>query len=278
VVTFSDFTQRKQAEETLRAAYDREREAVERLQQVDSMKNAFLSAVSHELRTPLSAVMGYALTLRQEEMNLPDEERRELLERLAVNAQKLQRLLADLLDVDRMERGILEPQRHPVDLRSLVTRVLGEIDVRGRLVDVDVEPMVADVDGPKVERILENLLVNAAKHTPPNSRVRLGVEEGEGGVLISVEDQGGGVPDDLKEAVFRPFERGPRAPTHAPGTGIGLSLVARFAELHGGRAWVEDGAEGGAAFKVFLPAVISSDGHEALSAPAPEHHAPRAAR
>jgi PAS domain S-box-containing protein len=278
VVTFSDITERKSAQETLRAAYDREREAVERLQQVDSMKNAFLSAVSHELRTPLSAVMGYALTLRQEEMQLPPEERRELLERLAVNAQKLQRLLADLLDVDRMERGILEPRRHPIDLESLITRVVGETDVRGRAVELDVEPVTAEIDGPKVERIVENLLVNAAKHTPPNTRVRLAVRKREGGVLLSVEDQGAGVPDELKEAVFRPFERGPRAPTHAPGTGIGLSLVARFAELHGGRAWVEDGPDGGAVFRVFLPAVISSNGDGDLTAPGPERHAPRAAR
>jgi signal transduction histidine kinase len=177
-----------------------------------------------------------------------------------------------------MERGILEPRRHPVDLESLITRVVGETDVRGRAVDLDVEPVTAEIDGPKVERIVENLLVNAAKHTPPNTRVRLVVRKREGGVLISVEDQGAGVPDELKEAVFRPFERGPRAPTHAPGTGIGLSLVARFAELHGGRAWVEDGPEGGAVFRVFLPAVISPNGHGDLTAPEPERHAPRAAR
>ncbi|MGH2676007.1 MAG: ATP-binding protein, partial [Actinomycetota bacterium] len=269
VVTFGDITARKHAEDTLRSAYDRERQAAEQLRQVDEMKNAFLSAVSHELRTPLSAVMGYALTLKQDELNLPPEERRELLDRLATSAQKLQRLLGDLLDVDRMERGILEPQRHPVDLEALADQVVEETDVRGRIVELDVEGLVAEIDGPKVERILENLLVNAAKHTPPATVVRVGIHRQDGGIMIAVEDEGAGVPDDLKETVFRPFERGPRAPTHAPGTGIGLSLVARFAELHGGRAWVEDREGGGASFRVFLPAVISSNGRLPAPGPAP---------
>ena len=275
VVTFADITARKRAEETLRSAYDRERQAAERLRQVDEMKNAFLSAVSHELRTPLSAVMGYALTLKQDELNLPEEERRELLDRLAANAQKLQRLLGDLLDVDRMERGILEPQRQPVDLDALARRVVDETDVRGRAVELDVEPLVAEVDGPKLERILENLLVNAAKHTPPGTVVRVRIGRDDGGVLLAVEDQGAGVPEELKEAVFRPFERGPKAPTHAPGTGIGLSLVARFAELHGGRAWVEDRPGGGATFLVSLPAPIAGPGH---SVPEPERPAQPAGR
>ncbi len=269
VVTFSNITARKRAEETLRSAYDREREAAERLRQVDEMKNAFLSAVSHELRTPLSAVMGYALTLNQSELHLPEGERSELLERLAANALKLQRLLGDLLDVDRMERGILEPQRQPIDLEALAGRVVRETDVRGRTVELDVEQVVAEIDGPKVERILENLLVNAAKHTPPGTVVRVGIRGEGAGILIAVDDEGAGVPDDLKESVFRPFERGPRAPTHAPGTGIGLSLVARFAELHGGRAWVEDRDGGGASFRVFLPALISGNGHLRSPAPAP---------
>lgn len=259
VVTFADIVERKRVEDTLRLAYERERQAVERLQQVDEMKNAFLSAVSHELRTPLSAVLGYALTLEQEEVNLPPEERRELLTRLAANAKKLQRLLADLLDVDRLERGILEPRRHPVDVGALAGRIAGEVEAGGRSIDVEAETLVVEVDGPKVERIVENLLVNASKHTPPGTPVRLVVRGEDDGVLILVEDRGRGVPDELKENVFRPFERGAGELGHAPGTGIGLSLVARFAELHGGRAWVEDRPGGGASFRVFLPVVMNGE-------------------
>jgi PAS domain S-box-containing protein len=247
-----DITDWKEAEAALRKAYDREREAVARLESLDEMKNAFLSAVSHELRTPLAAVLGYALTLEQEDIRLADEERQEVIERLAVNARKLHRLLEDLLDLDRLARGIVEPHRQPVDLGTLARSMAAEVDI-GRTLEIDVDSVVADVDGAKVERIVENLLANAAKHTPHDSPVRLVVREEPGGVLLAVEDRGPGVPDDLKESVFGPFVRGPETPAHSPGAGIGLSLVVRFAELHGGRAWVEDRPGGGSSFRVYLP-------------------------
>jgi signal transduction histidine kinase len=114
----------------------------------------------------------------------------------------------------------------------------------------DGAPLTAAIDPAQVERIVENLLVNVARHCPPGSTATVRVSESRNGVLVSVDDEGPGVPDDLKVIVFEPFRRG-RDP-HAPGTGIGLSLVARFAELHGGRAWVEDRPGGGASFRVLL--------------------------
>jgi PAS domain S-box-containing protein len=266
VVTFADITERRRAEGALRQALDREREAGDRLRSLDEMKNAFLTAVSHELRTPLAAVLGFALTLQQEEMDMTEDERVFMLERLAVNARKLQRLLSDLLDVDRLARGIVEPKRTPVDVGALARRVAKETDIDGHSVEVRAESVVAEVDGSKIERIVENLLMNASKHTPPGTSILVRVVPQGDGALIVVEDEGPGVPDALKDVVFRPFERGPNTPTHAPGTGIGLSLVARFAELHGGRAWVEDRRGGGSSFRVFLPRVSAPI---PLPAPAP---------
>ena len=248
-----DVTDEKEAKEALRRAYDREREAVARLQSLDEMKNAFLSAVSHELRTPLAAILGYAVTLQEVDASLTDDERHEVIDRLAVNARKLHRLLEDLLDLDRLARGIVDPRRQAVDVSSLALGALAEVDLGGREVETDVPSLVADLDGPKVERIIENLLVNAAKHSPPGTPIRMVVRPEADGVLIAVEDRGPGVPDTLKEDVFQPFVRGPERPAHSPGAGIGLSLVARFAELHGGRAWIEDRPGGGASFRVFLP-------------------------
>jgi PAS domain S-box-containing protein len=253
VVVFSDVTERERADDTLREAYEREREAAERLRSVDVMKNAFLSAVSHELRTPLSAVLGFATTLQQSDLELDEEDRKTMLDRLAANAHKLHQLLVDLLDLDRTARGVLEPQRSALDLAELVLRVTEEAEVGGHPVTVEAEPVLVEVDGPKVERIVENLVTNAAKYTPDGTPVRVFVRKQEDGVLIVVEDEGPGIPEALKEAVFEPFERGPDAPRRAAGTGIGLSLVARFAELHGGRAWVENRPTGGSSFRVFLP-------------------------
>jgi signal transduction histidine kinase len=136
-----------------------------------------------------------------------------------------------------------------------VLRVTEETELGGHPVSVEAEPVLLDVDGPKVERIVENLLTNAAKYTPEATPVRVMVRKHDEGVLIVVEDDGPGIPDPMKEAVFEPFQRGSDAPRRAPGTGIGLSLVARFAELHGGRAWVQDRPSGGSSFRVLLPGV-----------------------
>jgi signal transduction histidine kinase len=268
VVVFSDVTERERADDTLREAYEREREAAERLRSVDVMKNAFLSAVSHELRTPLSAVLGFASTLQQTDLELDEEDRKMMLDRLAANAHKLHQLLADLLDLDRTARGVLEPQRSALDVTELVMRVTEEAELGGHPVSVDAEPILIEVDGPKVERIVENLVTNAAKYTPEGTPVGISVRRQDDGVLITVDDEGPGIPEALKEAVFEPFERGPDAPRRAAGTGIGLSLVARFAELHGGRAWVENRPGGGSSFRVFLPGV-TPDVEPQLPAPAP---------
>ena len=90
------------------------------------------------------------------------------------------------------------------------------------------------------------------KHTPPGSRIWIRVEPSDGGALLTVEDDGPGVPPELKAEIFEAFRRGPSTSEHSPGVGVGLSLVARFAELHGGRAWVDDRTGGGASFKVLL--------------------------
>lgn len=252
-----DITVHKEAEESLRIALEREREATEHLRSLDEMKNGFLSAVSHELRTPLSGVLGYALTLEREELYraLSEEEQREMLHRIAVSARKLERLLSDLLDLDRLTRGILEPRVRPTRLDVLVRQVVEQADLRGREVRIDVEPLTVEVDGPKVERIVENLIANVLKYVPEEAPVWVRVHpEGEG-TLIAVEDEGPGIRADMREAIFEPFLRGSDDHSYSPGTGIGLSLVARFAELHGGRAWVEDSPTGGASFRVYLPAI-----------------------
>jgi PAS domain S-box-containing protein len=257
-----DITERKRAEQALKRseqkyseAFRREREATQRLRALDDMKNTFLEAVSHDLRTPLTAILGSALTLEQAGTSIPQEDSLDLLRRIATNARKLERLLSDLLDVDRLQRGIISPQRRPTDLAELVRQTIEEADLLGdRSVVVEVQgPLIANIDAAKVERIVENLLANAARHTPAGSRIWVIARREDAGVLLIVEDEGSGVPIELREAVFEPFRQGPGPSEHSPGVGVGLSLVARFAELHGGAAWVEERSGGGASFRVYLP-------------------------
>jgi PAS domain S-box-containing protein len=247
-----DITEQKLAEQAMREALERERQATRRLRALDETKNVFLNAVSHELRTPLATIVGIALTLKRVGSSLDEEDGADLVDRLAANAGKLDRLLSDLLDLDRLSRGIVTPQLRRTDLAALVTRVAAEWET-GRPLELSVEPVVAEVDSAKVERIVENLLANAERHTTPDTPVWVRLARQDDGVLIAVEDAGGGVPPELRAALFEPFRQGPDAPTHAPGVGIGLTLVARFAELHSGRAWVEERPGGGSSFKVLLP-------------------------
>jgi PAS domain S-box-containing protein len=256
-----DITERKRAEQALRTserqyseAFRREREATQRLRALDEMKNTFLEAVSHDLRTPLTSILGSALTLESSELALPRDDALDLIGRIAANARKLERLLGDLLDLDRLQRGIVAPQRRPTDLAALVARAVDEIDDPStHVVVTDVAPGTYHLDAAKVERIVENLLSNALRHTPSRTPVWIRTEPADGGVTIIVEDAGPGVPEELRDAVFEPFRQAPGSSSgHSPGVGIGLSLVRRFAELHGGKAWLEPRPGGGASFRVFL--------------------------
>jgi signal transduction histidine kinase len=244
---------RARSEEALVAAYEKERCAADSLRELDAMKNGFLMAISHELRTPLTSVVGYASLLEDPEVPLTEQEKQDSIHRIASQARRLERLLTDLLDIERMSRGTIEAHRREVDLRELVMRVVEQISGATRVSVKVPARMRVSVDAGLMERVTENLIVNAIKHTPPNTNVYVRASRTTEGVVLMVEDSGPGVPDHIKADIFEPFRQGD-VPDHAPGTGIGLALVKQFAKLHGGKAWVEDRAGGGASFRVLLPA------------------------
>ena len=255
--------QLSEREQELKDGLRRELAAADRLRAADDMKDTFLRAVSHDLRTPLTAMLGVAVTLERTRLNLPREQALDLIGMLVEKTRKLERLLKDLLDLNRLEEGVLEPNRSLTDVRELVHRVVTEVDqLAGWPIDIEAEPIQAFIDGPKVERIVENLLLNTTRHTPPGTRVWVKALARGSDLELIVEDAGPGVPAELAGTVFEAFRRaggpGP-APTmaHHRGVGIGLSLVARFAALHSGHAWVDERWGGGAAFHVLLPDVVS---------------------
>ncbi|MDQ4109472.1 MAG: PAS domain S-box protein, partial [Actinomycetota bacterium] len=253
-----DISERKRAQEDLERALEVEREAAARLRMLDEMKDTFLQAVSHDLRTPLAAILGMAITLERGDVRLAPQETRELAGRIEHNARRLERLVTNLLDLDRLARGVLTPTFEPTDVGDLVRRIVAESDQSHDQVEVSTESVIVPIDPPKVERIVENLLANAVKHTPAGTSVHVSVAGSDHGVMIVVEDAGGGVPLEMREKIFEEFRQGTDVPQASPGVGIGLSLVRRFAEMHHGRAWVEEREGGGASFRVFLPKVRPS--------------------
>jgi PAS domain S-box-containing protein len=254
-----DISQQKRTEQ-LEQDLVAERETAQRLRDLDDMKNTFLQAVSHDLRTPLAAILGLAITMGREDVEMDPAEAQDMARRIAVNARKLDRLVNDLLDLDRLSRGIVEPALRPTDLGALVRNLVGESDLLAdRRVNLEVRTVTILVDAAKVERIVENLLANTARHTPAHTHLWVRVEPMGEGALIVVEDDGPGVPEDLRERIFEPFMQGPPLAKQSPGVGVGLALVARFAELHGGRAWVQARPGGGASFRVYLSGAPAPD-------------------
>jgi signal transduction histidine kinase len=253
LVISASLTERDTSRGRLSVALRDEREVASQLRTLDEMKDSLLTAVSHELRTPLTSIIALSTLMEDRQKALDDEKGQEMCEHLTREARRLDALLADLLDLERLRRGLLDPTYELVDLADVMRTTLERYAVAERSTRVVLEDVHIHADAAKVERIFDNLIGNAYKHTPRAGSVSVNVRAVEGGALIAIDDEGEGVPDEFKRAIFEPFNRGAAARGHLPGTGIGLSLVSHFTEMHGGRAWVEDRPGGGASFQVFLP-------------------------
>jgi signal transduction histidine kinase len=264
IVRFAFFLAAAMLLDTLRSIIDAQWGLVEEeagrssdLREMNEVKDTLLHAVSHDLKGPLAGILGAMQTIRRDdELHLTADEREALHQVIEHSGRKMNRLIDDLLDLDRIDRGKVHPQRKPTDVGSLARRVVADTAVLAdHPVRVRADAVVVDVDPGKVERVVENLLVNAARHTPPGTAVLIEITSRPDGVELVVEDDGPGVPDELKELLFEPFRQG--EDSSGGGMGIGLSLVRRFAELHGGGAHIEDATGGGARFVIELPGEVA---------------------
>lgn len=247
-----DVTEQILREEELEGRLQEERDATRQLERLHEMQAAFLQAVSHELRTPLTVISAAAELLDRRRDELDPDTEDELRSRLVHNSSKLARLLTDLLDVDRLTRGVIRPNRRWIELRGLVERTVETMHLGDHDLTCHGGPAQANVDAAQIERVVENLVANAVRHTPPETAIDVHVHADERGSTLIVEDSGPGLPDDRD--VFAPFERGETwAPS--PGTGIGLTLVQRFVDLHGGTVTASRSDSGGARFVVVIPHV-----------------------
>jgi signal transduction histidine kinase len=245
-----DVTEAQHAREVLR-------QSELRLKMLHTVKDTFLQSVSHDLRSPLAAVIGLAQTLVREDANLSKEEVTELLERILKSAYQMKALLTDLLDLDRLRGGHLGTADDVVDLDALAKEALRQLEARRqRAVTLEPSGLVARIDRAVLERIVVNLLDNAFRYTHPQGQIWFGFEAADNtDLVLRVDDDGPGIEQDSKEAIFSPFVRVGASPSVA-GTGVGLALVERFARLLGGRAWVEDRPGGGSSFRVIFPGCL----------------------
>jgi len=245
-----------------------EREAIEaeRLRLSDQVKTAILRAVSHDLRSPLTAIRVAAESLSSPSVTLSDDDRKRQLETVRHESARLDRLVANLLDLSRLQTGYSEPRREVVSAEELVAQALAELGWDERIrTELPPAPLLLEVDSAQVERALVNLLENALRFSPPESSVLVRVAAEDGEAVLAVLDRGPGIPPGDADRIFEPFQQlasddgGRRA---GRGTGLGLAIVRGFAEANGGRAWAEPGPGGGASFAVAFPLVPSPAGVE----------------
>jgi two-component system sensor histidine kinase KdpD len=237
-----------------RARLEQEALEAERLRIADSVKTTILRAVSHDLRSPLTAIRVAAESLVSPSVALHEEARARQIDTLLVEVHRLDRLVANLLDLSRLEAGAAEPRRALVPVDELVAQALAGFPAPEQArVHVDLPPDVpaVEVDAVQLERVLANLIANALAVSPPGAAVRLDVTAQGPDVVVRVADDGPGIPADDLERIFEPFERSD-APEHA-GAGLGLSIARGFAAANGGRLWAESEPAAGARLLLSLP-------------------------
>jgi RNA polymerase sigma factor (sigma-70 family) len=237
--------------------FEKQRRDIERMAELDRLKGDFLSNVSHELRTPLTVITGMGLTLQQRWNDLDDDLRTELLTRLNANAASLNDIITKLLDFSRVEAGRLEAETQPVDLRAFLDDMVDRLQILfvEHALDLVVEEgVIVQADPVLLERIVENLLSNATKHTPSGSRIELMARSEGGQAVVEVSDDGPGIPpEELKHVGERFFRGGDPNTRNTRGTGLGLALVREILTLHGGTLEVESAVGVGSRFIFRLP-------------------------
>jgi two-component system sensor histidine kinase KdpD len=241
----------------LAVAIDRERlgrRAVEAetLRRSDAIKTAILRAVSHDLRSPLTAIRAATDGLESSDLDLSDEDRASLLATIDAETKRLDRLVANLLDLSRLELGAADPKPELWTLETLVGQALGELGARAERVEVSLSPGLdpVEVDGVQIEHVLVNLIDNALKFSA-DAPVELTGDQLDGEVVLRVIDHGPGLSEGELERIFEPFEQG-RVPSR--GSGLGLAIARGFAQANGARLEAERGRDGGASFALSLPA------------------------
>ncbi len=223
----------------------------------DQVRRDFVANVSHELRTPLTAIRGYVEALGDDPTA---EDRAAFLEVIARHVNRMERLVKDLLRLAGLDARQEPIERAPCPMEPLLAGAVSDlgqtIESRRQRVAIHVDPEVAaiDTDAAKLQDAVRNLVENAVNYSPEGSLIRLDAARENGAVVLTVSDEGPGIPEADLERIFERFYRVDKARSReSGGTGLGLSIVKHLVELLGGRVWAANRAGGGAVFTISLP-------------------------
>lgn len=226
------------------------------LKEIDRLKNEFVHTVSHDLRSPLTAILGYMELI--ERVGSLNDSQRDFLNRLQASVQHMTSLVNELLDVGRLEAGF-DTRREVVDISNLLEYSLTVFDSQIRkknlrlTVDHGDTPKSLRANPIRIRQMIDNLVGNAIKYTPPGGDIKVSISSQENQVILQVSDSGPGIPPDEQNRVFEKFYRASNRPGNVEGSGLGLAIVKSIVESHHGRVWVESKVGVGSTFIVLLP-------------------------
>ncbi len=250
---------------------------VEALRELDRMKTELLSTVSHELRTPLSSIKGYATTLLEHGARVKREEQREFLEIIDFEADRLTELIENLLEMSRLEAGVLRMDRTPARLGEVARALIRKLQLTApeHTLELDWPPAdpAVSADARRIYQVIQNLLSNAIKYSPDGGRVILAARCERHELVVSVQDQGLGMPAGELDRIFDRFHRvGGEVTRSIGGTGLGLGISKGLVEAHGGQIWAESEGEGkGSTFSFTLPLLAEGTSEVNRSKGADDH-------
>jgi signal transduction histidine kinase len=237
---------------------EQQRRAVEQLERLNSAKSDFVSIVSHEFRTPLTGIQGFSELIRDEE--LTPAEMKEYAADINKDAQRLNRMITEMLDLDRMESGRMTLSREQTDVNAIIVEAAGRLGTNSPRhsieLNLDGDLPLVDIDKDKINQVILNLLSNAVKYSPGGGKIMVTTRVEGDYVHVFVRDSGLGIPPDSLEKVFERYSRLESSATkYIQGTGLGLPIARQIIEMHGGRAWVESTVGEGSIFQFTLPLV-----------------------
>jgi PAS domain S-box-containing protein len=259
LVMIEDVTTVRETSDQLAEALESQRNANANLEKLDRTKTEFLSIVSHEFRTALTGIQGFSELIR--DGGLEQDELRAYGGYIFNDADRINRLIGDMLDLDRMESGRMSMRSGDVDINEVLSEAMARAGTAAATVEfkADLDPRLPIVAGDRdrLIQVVSNLVNNAIKYSPDGGTVTLSTRAEGGFALVSVTDTGVGIPPDEIGHVFERFRRvRSGAAQSIPGTGLGLTIVKQIVEMHGGKIWVESAVGHGSAFHFTVPLAI----------------------
>jgi two-component system sensor histidine kinase KdpD len=240
--------QRSRAEQREREAHEAREEAA-----TSRSRAALFSSVTHDLRTPLASITAAVTSLLADESSFTPDDRRELLDTIRHEAERLNRVVGNLLDLSRIRAGALVPTKTPAAIDDVIEGVVARLQPVLRehdvLVDLPDDLPEVPIDVVQVDQVLTNVIENAARFTPAGKRISVSARAPDTVVRVRVSDEGRGLGADERMRAFEPFVRA----QDSPGTGLGLAIARAIVEAHGGKIWFEEDPGPGAAVLFDLP-------------------------